>query len=85
MEHAKGTQKETTRALNSSGQQQSAGDARKISVNMPTFQLPEWSQGQPPNGGVHFSTLRKMVEAYEKYDKQSNYETHVTFKSMINW
>ena len=85
VEFATGTQKETARALNSSGRQQQSGDARKISVNMPTFQLPEWSPGQPPNGGVHFSTLRKMVEAYEKYDKQSNYETHVTFKSMVNW
>ena len=55
----------------------------KMSVNMPTFQLPEWSQGQPPNGGVHFSTLQKMLEAYEKYDKQTNYETQVTFKSMV--
>ena len=55
----------------------------KMSVNMPTFQLPEWSQGQPPNGGVHFTTLQKMLEAYEKYDKQTNYETQVTFKSMV--
>jgi hypothetical protein len=83
VQHAKGTQKETTRELNSSGQQQQYGGMRRISVNMPTFQLPEWSQGQPPNGGVHFSTLQKMLEAYERYDKQTNYETQVTFKSMV--
>jgi hypothetical protein len=60
VQHAKGTQKDTTRKLNSSGQHPQYGGVGKISVSMPTFQLPEWSQGQPPNGGVHFSTLQKM-------------------------
>jgi len=82
-EHAKGTQKDTARALSSSEQQQYESGG-KITVNMPTFILPEWGQGQPPNGGVHFSTLQKMLQSYEKYDKQTNYATQVTFKSMIN-
>ena len=79
---AKGTQQETTRSLGGEPQRSSAtgGD---INVNMPTFQLPEWGPGQPPGGGVHFSTLQKMLEAYEKYDKQTNFMTQVTFKSMV--
>ena len=81
-EHAKGTQKDTTRALGG-GPLQSAESGREFNSNMPTFQLPEWGPGQPPNGGVHFSTLQKMLEAYEKYDKQTNYKTQVTFKSMV--
>jgi hypothetical protein len=76
-EKAKGTQKETARPLSV---MRGSGD---INMTMPTFQLPEWGQGQPPNGGVHFSTLKKMLEAYEKYDKQTNYLTQVTFKGMV--
>jgi hypothetical protein len=76
-EKAKGTQKETARPLSA---MRGSGD---INMTMPTFQLPEWGQGQPPNGGVHFTTLKKMLEAYEKYDKQTNYLTQVTFKGMV--
>jgi hypothetical protein len=81
-EHAKGTQKDTTRALGG-GPLQSTEGGREFNVNMPTFQLPEWGPGQPPHGGVHFSSLQRMLEAYEKYDKQTNYKTQVTFKSMV--
>jgi hypothetical protein len=83
VQHAKGTQRETTRAL-SGEQQRSPAAGGEFNVSMPTFQLPEWGSGQPPNGGVHFSTLQKMLEAYEKYDKQTNFKTQVTFKSMVN-
>jgi hypothetical protein len=82
VQHAKGTHRETARALGGE-QQRSSSVSGEISVNMPTFQLPEWGPGQPPNGGVHFSTLQKMLEAYEKYDKQTNFKTQVTFKSMV--
>ena len=81
---AKGTQKETARALGAVEQQKSAGSkGGALNVSMPTFQLPEWGPGQPPNGGVHFPTFKKMLEAYEKYDKQTNFNTQVTFKSMV--
>ena len=30
------------------------------------------------------TTLQKMLQNYERYDKQTNYATQVTFKSMIN-
>jgi hypothetical protein len=83
VQHAKGTQRETTRALGGE-QQRSPAAGGEFNVSMPTFQLPEWGSGQPPNGGVHFSTLQKMLEAYEKYDKQTNFKTQVTFKSMVN-
>ena len=81
---AKGTQKETAKPLGVAEQPMSeSGKAGALHVNMPTFQLPEWGPGQPPNGGVHFTTLQKMLEAYEKYDKQTNFNTQVTFKSMV--
>jgi hypothetical protein len=83
VQHAKGTQRETTRALGGE-QQRSPAAGGEFNVSMPTFQLPEWGSGQPPSGGVHFSTLQKMLEAYEKYDKQTNFKTQVTFKSMVN-
>jgi hypothetical protein len=81
--YAKGTQKDTARALHGGGQQQSKGRESGINLTLPTFVLPEWTQGQPPNGGVHYATLQKMLGAYERYDKQTNYATQVTFKSMI--
>jgi hypothetical protein len=49
----------------------------------PTFTLPDWCSGQPPIGGLHFSTLKDMLAAYEKFERQTNYQTSVTFKSMI--
>lgn len=63
VEHAKGTQKDTTRALGGVQSKSDDKGGREFNVNMPTFQLPEWGPGQPPNGGVHFSTLEKMLEA----------------------
>jgi hypothetical protein len=84
-EHAKGTQKETAKPLTTLGRMRGRGAVGSGDINMtlPTFQLPEWGSGQPPNGGVHFSTLQRMLEAYEKYDKQTNFTTQVTFKSMV--
>jgi hypothetical protein len=86
VEHAKGTQRETTQALGvmqSHRRAEASGTGGEFNVNMPTFQLPEWGAGQPPHGGVHFATLQTMLEAYEKYDKQTNFKTQVTFKSMV--
>ena len=84
-ERAKGIQKETAKPLDTVGRSggQDARGNRDINMTLPTFQLPDWEPGQPPRGGVHFSTLQKMEEAYEKYDKQTNFNTQVTFKSMI--
>ena len=77
VDKAKGTQVDHARSL--------ALDAPKPSgpSPSPTFSLPDWSSGQPPQGGVHFSTLKEMTEAYEKFERQTNYQTAVTFKSMI--
>ena len=84
-ERAKGTQKETAKPLTTLGRTgvRGAVGGGDINMTLPTFQLPEWGSGQPPNGGVHFSTLQKMLESYEKYDKQTNFTTQVTFKSMV--
>ena len=73
---AKGTQIDHARGLGGKSQKSRGG------VN-PTFTLPDWSSGQPPVGGVHFSTLTAMLEDYEKFERQTNYQTSVTFKSMI--
>ena len=83
VQQAKGTQRETARPLQTAGTPGPQRDGGEINVTMPTTVLPDWGQGQPPNGGVHFSTLQKMLEVYEKYDKQTNYKTQVTFKSMV--
>lgn len=79
----------STQKARSARQRDRSGETQRqssagLNISMPTFQLPEWTLGQPPNGGVHFSTLKKMQDAYEKYDKQTNYNTQVTFKSMVN-
>jgi hypothetical protein len=72
---AKGTQAEHARSLDD-GDKPPGGPS-------PTFTLPDWSSGQPPIGGLHFSTLKDMLAAYEKFERQTNYQTSVTFKSMI--
>ena len=72
---AKGTQAEHARSLEA-GTEPPGGPS-------PTFTLPDWCSGQPPIGGLHFSTLTAMLEAYEKFERQTNYQTSVTFKSMI--
>lgn len=84
-ERAKGTQKETAKPLTTLGRTgvRGAVGGGDINMTLPTFQLPEWGSGQPPNGGGHFTTFQKMLESYEKYDKQTNYTTQVTFKSMV--
>lgn len=74
---AKGTQADHARSLE-------AGAAAPPGPSPnPTFTLPDWAIGQPPIGGVHFSTLTAMLEAYEKFERQTNYQTSVTFKSMV--
>jgi len=74
---AKGTQDEHARSL------QAGATGPPGSSPNPTFTLPDWCSGQPPQGGIHFSTLKGMLEAYEKFERQTNYQTTVTFKSMI--
>ena len=74
---AKGTQDEHARSL------QAGATGPPGSSPNPTFTLPDWCSGQPPQGGIHFSTLKAMLEAYEKFERQTNYQTTVTFKSMI--
>jgi hypothetical protein len=81
-ERAKGTQKETAKPLTVLGRAGAVGGG-DINMTLPTFQLPEWGPGQPPTAGVHFTTLQRMLESYEKYDKQTNFMTQVTFKSMV--
>ena len=77
VDKAKGTQEDHARSL------ELGAPAPPGPSPSPTFSLPDWSSGQPPQGGLHFSTLNVMLEAYEKFERQTNYQTSVTFKSMI--
>jgi hypothetical protein len=53
------------------------------SMVLPAITLPDWDVGKAPEGGFTYSTFRRIFALLQKYQRQTNFATTVTLKSLV--
>jgi hypothetical protein len=72
-------------AASSSSRDQQVLSGRETSMGvLPMTTVPEWSLGEPPEGGPHHATFKQKLAQFERYKNQTANRTTVTFKSCID-
>jgi hypothetical protein len=53
------------------------------SMVLPSLTLPDWDVGKAPEGGFTYPTFRRISALFQKYQRQTNFATTVTLKSLV--
>jgi hypothetical protein len=53
------------------------------SMVLPSLPLPDWDVGKAPEGGFTYPTFRRVYALFQKYQRQTNFATTVTLKSLV--
>jgi len=53
------------------------------SMVLPSLTLPDWDVGKAPEGGFTYPTFRRIYALFQKYQRQTNFATTVTLKSLV--
>ena len=53
------------------------------SMVLPSLILPDWDVGKAPEGGFTYPTFRRIYALFQKYQRQTNFATTVTLKSLV--
>ena len=53
------------------------------SMVLPSITLPDWDVGRAPDGGFSYPTFRRIFALFQKYQRQTNFTTTVTLKSLV--
>jgi hypothetical protein len=53
------------------------------SMVLPSLTLPDWDVGKAPDGGFSYPTFRRIYALFQKYQRQTNFATTVTLKSLV--